>query len=506
MSPAPLLELRGVTKRFPGGVIANDDVSLSLAAGEVLGVLGENGAGKSTLMNILTGLVAPDAGEIRIDGLATQLASPRDAAAAGIGMVHQHFKLIDTLTVQENLALGERRWGWPIIDYGRLRKTLGALAHELGIALDLRTPVNRLSVAQQQQVEILKALSRKPRILILDEPTSVLAPDERGRLFDMVARLKASGTAVILISHRLEDILKTCSRVVVMRQGRVVGGGVVAGLERADLVRMIVGTSLPGIEHRAPSAGRPVLTVEQLVLQHPNGLPAVAGATFELRAGEIAALCGVDGNGQSELVELIAGMRSPQSGKLVYHLAGSQHLGPLTPAALRALGVAHVPEDRVRHAVVSAFSLTDNWLLTNLWSALFAPGGWLRPERARDSCGEAIRVYDIRARSAMDPLRTLSGGNQQKFVLARELANAPGLVLAAHATRGLDVRTIDFVLRELLGARDGGAAVLLLSADLDEVWHIADRVMVMSRGHLRGPVSLSATTRQEVGHWMTGTA
>jgi simple sugar transport system ATP-binding protein len=322
----------------------------------------------------------------------------------------------------------------------------------------------------------------------------------------MVARLKASGTGFILISHRLEDILKTCSRVVVMRQGRVVGGGVVAGLERADLVRMIVGTSLPGIEHRAPSAGRPVLTVEQLVLQHPNGLPAVAGATFELRAGEIAALCGVDGNGQSELVELIAGMRSPQSGKLVYHLAGSQHLGPLTPAALRALGVAHVPEDRLRHAVVSAFSLTDNWLLTNLWSAVFAPGGWLRPERARVSCGEAIRVYDIRARSAMDPLRTLSGGNQQKFVLARELANAPGLVLAAHATRGLDVRTIDFVLRELLGARDGGAAVLLLSADLDEVWHIADRVMVMSRGHLRGPVSLSATTRQEVGHWMTGTA
>jgi simple sugar transport system ATP-binding protein len=294
--------------------------------------------------------------------------------------------------------------------------------------------------------------------------------------------------------------------VIVMRQGRVVGGGAVAGIERADLVRMIVGASLPGIEHRAPSAGRPVLTVKQLVLQRPNGLPAVAGATFELRAGEITALCGVEGNGQSELVELIAGMRSPQSGKLVYHLAGSQHVGPLTPAALRALGVAHVPEDRVRHAVVGAFSLTDNWLLTNLWNALFAPFGWLRPDRARVSCQDAIRVYDIKSRSTNDPLRTLSGGNQQKLVLARELANTPGLVLAAHATRGLDVRTIAFVLSELLRVRDGGAAVLLLSSDLDEVWHVADRIMVMSRGHLRGPVSLGATTRQEVGHWMMGTA
>jgi ABC-type uncharacterized transport system ATPase subunit len=421
-------------------------------------------------------------------------------------MVHQDFKLIDTLTVQENLALGDRRWGWPIIDYGRLRKTLGTLARELGIALDLTARVNRLSVGQQQQVEILKALSRKPRILILDEPTSVLAPDERGRLFDMVARLKASGTGVILISHRLEDILEACNRVVVMRQGRVVGGGAVAGLERTDLVRMIVGASLPRIEHRAPSAGRPVLTVEQLVLQHPNGPPTIAGATFELRAGEITALCGVDGNGQSELVELIAGMRSPQSGKLVYHLAGSEHVGPAAPAALRALGVAHVPEDRLRHAVVGAFSLTDNWLLTNLWSTLFAPGGWLRSGRARVSCHDAIRVYDIKARGTTDPLRTLSGGNQQKFVLARELANTPGLVLAAHATRGLDVRTIAFVLSELLRVRDAGAAVLLLSADLDEVWHVADRIMVMSRGHLRGPVSLGATTRQEVGHWMMGTA
>ena len=283
-------------------------------------------------------------------------------------------------------------------------------------------------MGQQQQVEILKALSRRPRILILDEPTSVLAPDERGRLFEMVARLKRSGTGVILISHRLEDILETCDRVIVMRQGRVVeGGAVVAGLDRSDLVRLIVGESLPGIEHRTASAAHPVITVNHIEVLHPNGVPAVAGATFELRAGEITALCGVDGNGQSELIELLAGMRTPQGGSLTYHLAGSDHVGPLAPAVLRALGVAHVPEDRLRNGVIGAFSMSDNWLLTNLWSSRFAPAGWLRPEQARKQCREAVRTYDISARGPSAYLRTLSGGNQQKFVLARELANATGI-------------------------------------------------------------------------------
>jgi ABC-type uncharacterized transport system ATPase subunit len=304
----------------------------------------------------------------------------------------------------------------------------------------------------------------------------------------------------------LEDILETCDRVTVMRQGRVVGGGAVVGLTRADLVRMVVGNELPTIEHRASASGPLVLVVEGLTLRRPNGSPAVAGASFELRAGEITALCGVDGNGQSELIELIAGMLAPQSGKLIYHLHGQQRPGPLAPARLRALGVAHVPEDRLRRGVVTAFSLAGNWLLTNLWNAAFAPRGWLRHDQARTRCGEAIRAYDIKARGPADLLRNLSGGNQQKLVLARELADAAELVLAAHATRGLDVRTNAFVLRELLRARDRGACVLLLSSDLDEVWEVADRVMVMSRGHLRGPVPLGATTRQEVGHWMTGTA
>lgn len=505
MARPPLLELRGVTKRFPG-VLANDAVSLALAPGEVLGVLGENGAGKSTLMNILAGLVAPDAGEVLIDGTVVQFAAPRDAVAAGIGMVHQHFKLIGALTVRENLALGDRRWGRRVIDYARLRATVGALARELGMSFDPVARIDDLPIGQQQQVEILKALSREPRILILDEPTSVLAPDERAGLFAMIDRVKARGTGIILISHRLEDILETCDRVAVMRQGRVVGGGAIAGLNRADLVRMVVGDELPHIEHRAAASGHTVLTVEDLAMRRPNGATAIAGASFELRAGEITALCGVEGNGQTELVEAIAGMRVPQAGKLIYHLRRAHTVGPLAPATLRALGVAHVPEDRLRHGVVAAFTLAGNWLLTNLWNVVFAPYGWLRPDQAQQRCAQAIRTYDIKANGPGDLLRNLSGGNQQKLLLARELADAPELVLAAHPTRGLDVRTTDFVLRELLRARDRGAAVLLLSSDLDQAWEVADRVMVMSQGHLRGPVPLGQTTRHEVGHWMTGTA
>jgi ABC-type uncharacterized transport system ATPase subunit len=505
MSRPPLLELRGVTKCFPG-VVANDDVSLALAAGEVLGVLGENGAGKSTLMNILAGLVAPDAGDILIDGSPVRFGAPREAVVAGIGMVHQHFKLIDALTVRENLALGDPRWGRRVIDYARLTASVGALARDLGVSFDPGARIDRLSVGQQQQVEILKALARTPRILILDEPTSVLAPDDRAGLFGMIRRLKQRGTGIFLISHRLEDILEVCDRVLVMRQGRVVGGGAVAGLARPDLVRMVVGDELPDIDHRPAATGRAVVNVERLMLRRANGAPAVADASFELRAGEITALCGVDGNGQSELIELLAGMLSPQSGRITYHLRGGQQIGPLAPASLRALGVAHVPEDRLRHGVVAAFSLAANWLLTNLWNAVFARLGWLRPDQARKRCSDAIRAYDIKANSPAAPLRNLSGGNQQKLVLARELADEPELVLAAHATRGLDVRTTDFVLRELLRARDRGAAVLLLSSDLDEAWQVADRVMVMSHGQLRGPTPLRATTRQQVGHWMTGTA
>jgi len=501
----PLLELRGITRRFPG-VLANDDVSLTLARGEVLGLLGENGAGKSTLMSILAGLIAPDSGAVLISGRETVLPSPLAAAAAGIGMVHQHFKLIGAMSVRDNLALGDVRWGRFTVDYPELTVSIGRLAVELQMEVDFDAVIDDLPVGRQQQVEILKALSRNPAILILDEPTAVLTPHERDGLFRMLARLKARGAGIVLISHRLEDVIEGCDRAVVMRQGRIVGGGPVAGLDRADLVRMVIGDDLAEIERRPGAAGAPVLRADGLVLRRPNGTIAVDGASFDLRAGEIVALCGVDGNGQGELVQMLAGMLRPHAGGLTYWLHGREIAGPLSAAALRQLGLGHVAEDRLRHAVVPNFSLVANWLLTALFHGGLAPRGWLNLATAEARCGAAVRDYDVKAPGNGVPIRQLSGGNQQKLVLARELHGAPELVLAAHPTRGLDVRTIAFVQRELLRARDRGAAVLLLSADLNEVWAIADRVMVMAAGHLHGPVPVAETSRQEVGRWMTGHA
>jgi len=499
----PLLAVDGVSRRFPG-VLANDEVSLTLQRGEVLGLLGENGAGKSTLMNILAGIVSPDAGEIRVDGRVADLRTPRHAAAAGIGMVHQHFTLIGAMSVCDNLALGERRVGGFLVDRGAIARRAAALARELRIELDLDAQVDALSVGQQQQVEIVKALSGDPAILILDEPTAVLAPEERAGLFDLLARLAAKGTGVVLISHRLEDIMACCDRVVVLRHGRVVGSGAVAGLARDDLIRMVIGDEIVPVERAPAVPGEAVLSVQDLVLHRANGTPAIDGASFTVHRHEIVALCGVEGNGQSELVQIVAGMQSPDGGTIDYRLRGSPLIGPQGVATLRQHGVAHIAEDRLRHAVLGDLSLADNWLLTALFPRALAPHGWLDRAEAARQCTAALRQFDIKARDAMVPLAHLSGGNQQKLVLARELHDEPPLVIAAHPTRGLDARTIAFVQGQLLQARDRGAGVLLLTADLDEVWALADRVMVMSAGRLHGPVPVGSTSRHQVGHWMTG--
>ena len=349
-------------------------------------------------------------------------------------------------------------------------------------------------------------LAREPRLLILDEPTAVLAPDERAGLFRMIARLKARGVAIILISHKLEDVEQGCDRVVVMRQGRVVDQAAVAGRSRDDLVRLIVGDHLAPVEHRAATPGATVLAVENLTIRRPNGSIAVADASFTLQAGEIVGLCGVEGNGQTELLHVLAGMARADGGTLRYRLNAAE-FGAADAATLRRHGLAHIAEDRLRHAVVAEASLADNWLLTNLHDRAFNTGAWLRRAPAVARVARAIGDYAIKAPGPRALLRQLSGGNQQKLVLARELAagagGAPPLVLAAHPTRGLDLRTIAFVQRELLRARDAGAAIVLLSADLAELWQMADRIAVMANGRLRGPVALSATTQQDVGHWMT---
>jgi simple sugar transport system ATP-binding protein len=458
-----------------------------VAPGEVLGILGENGAGKSTLMNILAGLVRPDQGTVRLEGKRVSFKTPKDAIAAGIGMVHQNFKLVENLSVEENLALGDPRWGRGLIDYRRLRSDLVLLTDDLGIEVNPEAIIGELPIGKQQQVEIVKALWRRPRVLILDEPTAVLAPEERQGLIDLIRRMKAGGTAVILISHKLEDILACCDRVVVMRQGRVVDSGPVAGRSHADLVRMVVGGALAPVPHRHAQGGDPLLSVADLEVRRSNGTVAVAGASFDLRAGEILGLCGVEGNGQSELMQTLAGMLAPARGSV----------------SSTSRGVAHIPEDRLRHGVIPSMTLAGNWLLRHLDDPRFNRRGWLRWPQVRKILAQAVAAYDVKAPGVDARVDQLSGGNQQKLVLARELARNPSIILASHPSRGLDVRTVVFVHRALLEARDRGAAVLVLSADLAELWGIADRIMVMVEGRLRGPVPVAQTSQQEIGHWMT---
>lgn len=499
-----LLRLEGITKRY-GSLVANDEVSFDVGQGEVVGILGENGAGKSTLMNVISGLIGPDGGTISLDGRAVVFNSPRDASDAGIGMVHQHFKLVGALTVAENLALGDPRWGRRMmLRFDDLKTTISDIAQRLGISVDFDSRVDRLTVGQQQRVEIMKVLSRRPRLLILDEPTAVLSQEERPALFNLVAELAAQGTSVIIISHKLEDILDSCRRVVVMRHGKVVSISDVGGKSRQDLIRLLVGDDMPtlGLKEQCVNAGQSLLKVSNLSVKRPNNTTALHDVDFELYRGEILALCGVEGNGQSELVQVVAGLLKPHSGRLQYWFDadGSEYLDA---AVLRRAGVCHIPEDRLRDGVLVDAPLADNFLLTHLDAAKFNTRGWLRPAMVQEALAEAVTAYSVKTPSLRATMSQLSGGNQQKLVLARELADDPSLIIAAHPTRGLDVKTIAFINNRLLARRSAGAGVLLASADLSEVWQVADRIMVLAAGRLHGPVPVSQTSIQEVGGWMT---
>lgn len=499
-----LLRLAGITKRY-GGLVANDTVSFDVGHGEVVGILGENGAGKSTLMNVISGLIAPDGGTISLDGRPVSFGSPRDASDAGIGMVHQHFKLVGALTVAENLALGDPRWGRrTMLRLDELKTAISDIAERLGISVDFDTRVDRLTVGQQQRVEIMKVLSRRPRLLILDEPTAVLSQEERPALFKLVAELAAQGTSVIVISHKLEDILDSCRRVIVMRHGKVVSISDVGGKSRQDLIRLLVGDDLPslGTKQQSVVAGQCLLKVANLSVKRPNNTIALQDVSFNLYRGEILALCGVEGNGQSELVQVVAGLLKPDSGRLQYWFEAdnSQYHDA---AVLRRAGVCHIPEDRLRDGVLVDAPLADNFLLTHLDAAKFNHRGWLRPAMVQEALSEAVSAYSVKTPSLRATMSQLSGGNQQKLVLARELDDDPSLIIAAHPTRGLDVKTIAFINNRLLARRSSGAGILLASADLAEVWQVADRIMVLAAGRLHGPVAVAETSIQEVGGWMT---
>ncbi|MGK3984903.1 ABC transporter ATP-binding protein [Sorangium sp. So ce136] len=500
-----VLEARGITKRF-SGVLANDGVDIDLREGEIHALLGENGAGKSTLMNVLYGLVRPDAGELRRRGKPVALRSPSDAIALGIGMVHQHFMLIPVFTVAENIVLGAEPVRRGLMDRRRASAEVRELSARYGLDVDPDARVEDLPVGVQQRVEIIKALYRKAEILILDEPTAVLTPQEAEELFRVLRALTAQGVSVLFITHKLKEVLAVADRVTVMRAGKVVGAAVPAETDERGLAATMVGREVALQVSKAPaSAGAVVLEVERLSVagRRGSGGDVVREVSFSVRAGEILGIAGVQGNGQTELVEAITGISPARAGRVL--LRGRDVTGAL-PRTLIERGVSHVPEDRQRHGLVLSYSVADNLVLCTYHRSPFAERGVLRDEARDENARRLVKTFDIRAPGPSAPVSALSGGNQQKVILARELSRPVELLVASQPTRGVDVGSIEHIHREIVAARDAGAAVLLVSAELDEVLSLSDRIAVMYRGALVATRDAGAVSRTELGMLMAGVA
>ena len=496
-----VLELQGVTKRFPG-VLANDSIDLDLRRGEVHALLGENGAGKSTLMNVLYGLYRADEGEIRVGGEPVTFHSPKDAIGHGIGMVHQHFMLIPVMTVAENIVLGvEPNKSGVLLDYGAARSRVRELAKTFGFAVEPDALVQDITVGQQQRVEILKALYRKADILILDEPTAVLTPQEAGELFEILRSLTEEGLSIIFISHKLDEVLEIADRVTVLRRGKLVSTLPVEGATEESLARLMVGREvLLEVEKGETTPGETLLHVEELRVHDDRGVEKVRGVSFDVRAGEIVGIAGVDGNGQTELIDAVTGLRRPDSGRI--ELGGHD----VTHDSVRdhfEAGIGHIPQDRQRRGLVLEFSIAENLALHDFRKEPASRLGWLFPRRLVERAKRLITEFDIRGGTAETPAGSLSGGNQQKVILAREIARDPRVLIAAQPTRGLDVGAIEFVHRRLVEERDRGRAILLVSLELDEVLSLSDRILVMFEGQIVGEFPPTAT-QEELGLAMTG--
>jgi simple sugar transport system ATP-binding protein len=494
---APALEMRGITKRYPG-VLANDHIDLDVRPGEIHALLGENGAGKSTLMNILYGLAVPNEGEILLDGQPVTINGPADAIARGISMVHQHFMLVPVLTVAENILLGEETMANAVfIDRREAHRRIVELGRRFGFEIDPEAPVGSLSVGWQQRVEILKALYREARILVLDEPTAVLTPQETTEIFAVLRRLAAEGHSIIFISHKLYEVLEIADRITVIRRGRVVGTRTPKETNEDDLAEMMVGREVQLVVDRGEShPGDVALRVTDLRVTDERGREAVRGVSFDVRAGEILGIAGVAGNGQDELVAAITGLRRPSGGTIT--LAG-QDITVWNPRQLTDFGVGNVPGDRQRYGLVLSFPVEDNIVLTSYYRAPFARGGVRNDGAIREAAEEAIKAYDIRTPSATVTTGTLSGGNQQKVIVAREFSGDPKLLVLEQPTRGLDVGSIEFIHRQAIKKRDAGTAVLLVSAELDEVLELSDRVAVMYRGEVVAIRDGRTADREEIG-------
>src|SRR4051794_4238849 len=489
--------MRGITKRYPG-VLANDHIDLDVRPGEIHALLGENGAGKSTLMNILYGLAQPDSGDILIDGEVVKIADATQAIRRGINMVHQHFMLVPVLTVAENILLGEETMA-PLgfLDRKEARRRIVELGTRFGFEIDPDVKVGELSVGWQQRVEILKALYRNARVLVLDEPTAVLTPQETEEIFAVLRRLAKAGHSIVFISHKLYEVLEIADRITVIRRGKVVGQRIPSETDEDDLAALMVGRNVQLVVDRGEShpAGA-ALTVHDLHVLDDRGHEAVKGVTFDVRAGEILGIAGVAGNGQDELVESLTGLRKPVSGTV--KLGGTPVTGA-GPRALQNAGMSFVPGDRHRFGLVLSFPLEDNLVLTQYDEKPYARGPFRNDGAIRTWANKAIEQYDIRTPSATVATGTLSGGNQQKAIVAREFSRDLTALVLDQPTRGLDVGSIEFIHRQVIAKRDTGAAILLVSAELDEVMELSDRIAVMFRGEIVALLDGPTAEREEVG-------
>jgi general nucleoside transport system ATP-binding protein len=500
MADELVLEMRGIRKEFPG-TVANDNVDLDVRRGEVHALLGENGAGKSTLMNILYGLYRPDAGELVLNGKRIEFSSARDAIGAGIGMVHQHFMLIPVMTVAENIVLGVEPRHNLLLDERTAEKRVRELSERFSLAVDPAALVSDITVGQEQRVEILKALYRGADILILDEPTAVLTPQEAHELFEIIRSLQADGKSIIFISHKLNEVLEIADRITVLRRGKKIETVPREGATEASLARAMVGREvLLRVEKQAAEPGDVLLSVDDLHVRDARGIEKVRGVSFEVRAGEIVGIAGVDGNGQTELIDAITGLMKAESGTI--KVAGRE----LRDASARTMldaGVGHIPEDRQRRGLVLEFSIAENIALHDYAKAPAAKWGWLFPRRLVDRARGLIQEFDVRGGGPMARAGGLSGGNQQKVVAAREIARDPKVLIAAQPTRGLDVGAIEYLHRRIVIERDEGRAVLLVSLELEEIFSLADRILVIYEGEIVGEHT-GDVSEQEIGLEMLG--
>jgi len=499
--------MRGITKRFPL-VLANDHVDFEVEWGEVHALIGENGAGKSTLMKVLYGLQQPDEGTIEVDGEQVTIRSARDAIDLGIGMVHQHFMLVETLCVTENLVLGSEPATGPVFDYRKARKEAAKLIKEFGFDLDPDARIEDLPVGLQQQVEILKALYRQAKILILDEPTAVLTPQETVGLFRFLRDFAAKGNAAIFISHKLDEVVEICDRMSVMRDGKMIGTVKREETNQRQLANMMVGREvLLRVNKGEARPGDVALSVEGLTLHHPvKPRDVLDGVTFEVRKGEVLGVAGIEGNGQSELVECITGLRTDYQGTIRMLSGGRLHdVSHESLRRRRELGMSHVPEDRNGRGLILPFTAAQNAILGDHHRAPYAgPAGLLDEGTIRDHAEKLITEYDVRPKNASIPAANYSGGNAQKLIVARELEREPTVLVLAQPTRGVDIGAIEFIHQQIVDARDSGLPVLLVSADLNEVLSLSDRIVVMFEGRIMGELSHDEATPELLGLMMAG--